>query len=228
MFYYYGRKKQIAGYYPTPEHATIVEPFAGSAAYALHGDNWEKNVQLYDTSPLVVDLWLYLKDATVDSIASLPDLEVGQNIDTFNLSPVEKSLIGLHINPGSSMPKKTATKCSRWPAGKRYIQENLYKIKHWSMELKDYRDVKNTEATWFIDPPYQSAGVHYSKNNIDYLHLSAWVKSRRGQVIACEGEGARYLPFRSLVAVNNGGLNKAKRKMELVWCNSPPKEQSDD
>ena len=36
MFYYYGRKKQIAKYYPEPKYDTIVEPFAGSAAYSLY------------------------------------------------------------------------------------------------------------------------------------------------------------------------------------------------
>ena len=44
MFYYYGRKKQIAKYYPKPNFNTIIEPFAGSAAYSLHNDNWKKNM----------------------------------------------------------------------------------------------------------------------------------------------------------------------------------------
>jgi len=35
MFYYYGRKKQIAKHYPFPNFKAIVEPFAGSAAYSL-------------------------------------------------------------------------------------------------------------------------------------------------------------------------------------------------
>lgn len=37
MFYYYGRKKQIAKHYPAPNFEAIVEPFAGSASYSLHG-----------------------------------------------------------------------------------------------------------------------------------------------------------------------------------------------
>ena len=44
MFYYYGRKKQIAKCYPKPNFNTIIEPFAGSAAYSLHNDNWKKNM----------------------------------------------------------------------------------------------------------------------------------------------------------------------------------------
>ena len=48
MFYYYGRKKQMAKHYPSPNYDTIIEPFAGSAAYSLFGDNWQKNVILIE------------------------------------------------------------------------------------------------------------------------------------------------------------------------------------
>ena len=34
MFYFYGGKRRLARYYPQPQHRVIVEPFAGSAAYA--------------------------------------------------------------------------------------------------------------------------------------------------------------------------------------------------
>ena len=43
MFYYYGRKKQIIRHYPSPNYDTIIEPFAGSAAYSLYKDNWQYN-----------------------------------------------------------------------------------------------------------------------------------------------------------------------------------------
>jgi hypothetical protein len=42
IFYHYGRKKQIAKYYPFPNCAAIIEPFAGAAAYSLYGDNLEE------------------------------------------------------------------------------------------------------------------------------------------------------------------------------------------
>lgn len=48
MFYYYGRKKQIAKYYPSPNYSVIVEPFAGSAAYSLYENNWKKDVILIE------------------------------------------------------------------------------------------------------------------------------------------------------------------------------------
>lgn len=56
MFYYYGRKKKIAGLYPEPQHSTIVEPFAGSAAYSLHGGRWRRQVILVERDAEVAAL----------------------------------------------------------------------------------------------------------------------------------------------------------------------------
>ena len=38
--FYYGRKKKLVNRYPSPEYGTIIEPFAGSAAYAM---KWGRN-----------------------------------------------------------------------------------------------------------------------------------------------------------------------------------------
>ena len=219
MFYYYGRKKQIVKMYPHPEHDSIIEPFAGSAAYSLYGDNWENEVTLIDSSNTCISIWNFLQQASYGDISGLPDLSPGETLKDFKyLSNAEKWLIGLHINPGSSMPKLTATKASRWKAGKQYITENLHKIKHWNILQGDYRDAPDIKATWFIDPPYQNAGKYYQGQPPDYTLLAEWTEVRKGQIIACEGEGATYLPFVYLQAsINNGGLNGGKRKQELVY-----------
>ncbi len=57
MFYYYGRKKQIARRYPEPAYDIIIEPFAGAAAYALHGDRWQRDVFLIKKDPQVTKIW---------------------------------------------------------------------------------------------------------------------------------------------------------------------------
>lgn len=77
MFYFYGRKKQIAHFYPTPRHEKTIEPFAGSAAYSLHGNNWKKEVILYDISPSVIKVWEYLLSCSVSDIKNLPDVKEG-------------------------------------------------------------------------------------------------------------------------------------------------------
>jgi len=199
MFYYYGRKKKIAHLYPQPKFDSIVEPFAGSAAYSLHGNNWEKDVFLYDIDLRIVRLWQFLQQASVNDIKKLPcEPEMTIN-DHKQLSRAEKDLIGLHLSPGSSMPANISTKYDRWAVGKQYILENVHKIKHWTIQQASYRMiVPEAEATWFIDPPYNEGGKHYRFGKIDYQHLADWIKNLKGQVIVCERDDADWLPFKSL------------------------------
>lgn len=222
MFYYYGRRKQIAHLYPKPKYTTIIEPFAGSAAYSLHDRNFENKVILYDIDEWVSAMWGYLLKATKKDILSLPDVEVGQDIRCFkSLSEAEKLLIGFHINPGSMQRSFKVMKASRWSAGKKYISEMVDKVKHWEFYQEDFRKANNISATWFIDPPFQVGGECYHKPPLDYGALATWAESRQGQVIVCEAEPATWLPFTWLGnGVNNGGLNGAKKRSNLVWTNS--------
>lgn len=212
MFYYYGRKKRIAHLYPEPKLNTIIEPFAGSGAYSLHSNRWEKQVFLYDTNPVVIDIWKYLLSATVRDIEKLPvpkEREDTRNIKS--LSYEERLLMGFSINPGSRRTCYIATHFSRWKANKQYIIENLYKIKHWKVFLRDYREIENEKATWFIDPPYKKMGVHYVKTGLDYNELADWILKRKGQIIACEGEdNDLYLPFEPLVEFKALGKRTSK------------------
>ena len=150
----------------------------------------------------------------------------------FYYSTEEKNLIGLHINPGSSIPKKTATRFSRWKPGKRYILENLFKIKHWKFLPGSYVDYsalfKNIEATYFIDPPYFDQGKQYAGGNsaLDYKQLAEWIHSLVGEVIVCEGSGHNnWLPFKELdFVVNNGGTNKSKKSKEYIYYTTQHKK----
>ncbi len=210
MFSYYGTKKALAKHYPKPEYGTIIEPFCGAAQYSLYGDNWKKEVILYDKYHKVTEVWLYLIQANKKDILSLPDLSEGDNVDSFTqLSDVEKWLIGFCINPASAVPKKTTRARSRWNKNKLEIAENLYKVQHWLVGTRDYRDIPNITATWYIDPPYQFGGQYYAINNknINYWDLGEWCKSREGQVIVCENTKASWLDFKPLVELN-GQLHK--------------------
>ena len=80
MFYYYGRKKQIVKYYPDPNFDSIIEPFAGSAAYSLHGDNLEKERQpLIEKDERVSSVWQWLITVvlTPPEILRMLDLKIG-------------------------------------------------------------------------------------------------------------------------------------------------------
>ena len=213
MFYYLGRKKRLAKYYPLPVFDTIIEPFAGSAAYSLHGDNWKKNVIINELMPQTCMVWEYLLSATREDIESLPDLVPGDKLSSYkSLSEPEKWIIRWHISPGSRPNRKneTVSRFSMWHAGKKYIAENIHKIKHWTLLKGDYSLIPNQEATWFIDPPYQATQEDYYQSSVEFGALADYCQSRAGQVIVCEQAGASWLPFVPLAEIAICGYYKSK------------------
>jgi 16S rRNA G966 N2-methylase RsmD len=218
MFYYYGRKKQIAKYYPKPTFDTIVEPFAGSAAYSLYGSNWKKNVFLVEKDERVYAIWDWLVNrATSDEISQMPDLVVGEKSSSF-----------LHvIHAATKMAfqyktiKVTPVLARNWEISKRNMALNLYKIKHWKIILGDYTNAPDICATWFVDPPYRGDsgnGYNHSSGLLDYNKLAGWVYERQGEVICCEGAGADYLPFVPLLTLMGVA---GKRSTEMIYYQSP-------
>ena len=199
MFYYYGRKKKISRHYPAPNRNTIIEPFAGSAAYSLHADNWKRDVVLVEKDSRIVDIWNWLIDpgTTKEDIESLPDLEVGEK--TSDIMHIIHSVSKRwHQYKTMTVTKVLAT---NWEASKRAMAGNLHKVKHWKVLQGGYEEAPDTEAAWFIDPPYrgsQGTGYLWGSDKIDYGKLAKWALDRKGQVMFCEGGGADYLPFEPL------------------------------
>jgi 16S rRNA G966 N2-methylase RsmD len=214
LFYYYGRKKQIARHYDSPAYDLIIEPFAGAASYALYGSNWTRNVILIERDQRVAEIWRWLiESASEASIKALPDLRVGERSTEF-----------LHIVHAVT---KMAFKYKRikvtpvlernWEISKRVMAASVHKVKHWKIIEGDYSLAPDVEATWFIDPPYKSApgdGYAHGSSALDYFGLARWIKSRRGQVISCEGEFGDYLPFTPLLSLPGVA---GKRSKELVY-----------
>ncbi|HQU44144.1 MAG TPA: hypothetical protein PK867_15095 [Pirellulales bacterium] len=201
MFYYYGRKKQIVRHYPKPHLNTIVEPFAGAASYALHRDNWNKEVILVEKDDQVAAIWQWLIErATRDEILKLPCLRVG-----------EKSSEFLHIIHAATKQafkyktiKVTPVLERNWEISKRVMAANVHKVKHWRLIVGDYSLAPNIEATWFIDPPYKSSpgeGYAHGSADLDYQQLAGWIRGRQGQLICCEGNYGDYLPFEPLLTL---------------------------
>jgi len=213
MFYYYGRKKQIAKYYPKPIFDTIIEPFAGSAAFSLHGDNWEKNIILIEKDIRVATIWDWLiNKATTKDIQNLPDLKIGDKTsDFFQI---------LHAATKQAFKYKTIkvtpVMARNWECSKRYIEKNLHKIKHWKIICGDYKEAPNVSATWFIDPPYKGNsgnGYNAGSDSVNYTHLAKWALSRKGQIIFCEGKNGDYLPFKPLLTLNGVAGKKSEEKI---------------
>ncbi len=199
MFYYYGRKKQIIRHYPSPNYDTIIEPFAGSAAYSLYKDNWQKNIILLEKDKKVANIWdWFINEVSVEEIKKLPDLQVGEKSSEFLHIIHAVTKMAFHFKT----IKVTPILARNWEISKRVFAENLYKIKHWKIINSDYSEAPDIMATWFIDPPYKGEsgmGYRYSSKLIDYTQLSKWILHRKGEVIVCEGQYADYLPFKPLL-----------------------------
>jgi 16S rRNA G966 N2-methylase RsmD len=214
LFYYYGRKKQIARHYEAPRHNLIIEPFAGAASYALYSSNWQRDVILIERDNRVANIWRWLiESATESSIRALPDLRVGERSTEF-----------LHIvHAATKMAfkykqiKVTPVLERNWEISKRVMAASVHKVKHWRIVEGDYSVAPDIEATWFIDPPYKSApgdGYAHGSSSLDYFRLAQWIKSRKGQVISCEGAFGDYLPFTPLLSLPGVA---GKRSEELVY-----------
>lgn len=200
MFPYFGSKGRIAHLYPAPVWGRVVEPFAGSARYALlhHGHE----VWINDIDPLVVGVWKYIQRATRKEIEALPELKTGERLDQFRwLSDVERALLGWSLGYGLAGP---ATTCTEWAGRrrtcsllKRQLLERREYVRDWTVTNLHYSDLPDVQATWFVDPPYQHGRGRYRYRCVaDYDRLARWCRSRRGQTIVCEGRGADWLPFR--------------------------------
>ncbi len=222
MFGYYGSKSKIAKLYPYPQFETLIEPFAGSARYALHGENWKRKVKLFDLDNRICMVWDYLIRVSEYEILALPDIPNGAHLDTFKLTQEQKLLIGCCIQSASGF-RKTASKVGNfntWNRDKNRIAKTLHKVRHWTIENKGFSDIDNEIATWFIDPPYEKKGIYYkcSSKKINFQDLANWTKSRTGQVIACENLGATWLPFKPLCTITGAAHRK---NVEAIWTNTP-------
>lgn len=223
MWSYYGAKTGIIGLYPKPKHDMIIEPFAGSARYALK--YFDRDVVLIDKYPVVVKIWKWLQLCSPNDILKLPRRMVETDrLDTMEFDCEEaKLLMGFVIGCGAERPRIKATKrkTTDRPNHINYnlerIAKNLFKIKHWTILEGDYTMAPDHTATWFVDPPYQFGGHAYVMSNkaIDFQSLAPWCESRKGQVIVCENTKADWMDFNPIKA-QRGSLFTTT---EAIWTN---------
>lgn len=231
FFTYFGGKWRVAKHYPPPRYKTIIESFAGSAGYALRYQ--ESQVILCEVYPLLTQLWKWLISVPAAEIRALP-IEI-EHVNKLDVCIEAKWLIGFWLNKGTSIPRKSPSAWCR--SGERpnsywghVIRERIAgqveSIRHWTVHEGSYDTIQNQEATWFVDPPYQGAsGSSYVHNAVDYAALALWCKSRSGQVIVCEQEGANWLPFvpfRTLRIMNR--LDNIGLSSELMWTEDCTRE----
>lgn len=227
--YYGGKWRDAVKNYPAPQHDTIVEPFAGSAGYSVRYAS--RRVVLCEVDPYVAGVWRYLIGASAAEILLLPDLEDGETANDLPISQEARWLVGFWLARGVSSPRKSPSSWMRsgispgsfWGARVReVIASQVDEIRHWQIFEGDYRECPVTSAaTWFVDPPYAVAGKHYrfGSGKIDFVGLADWCRSRPGQAIVCENNGASWLPFEPLAEVKT--TRPGKRSSEAVWTNTP-------
>lgn len=218
MFSYYGSKSKIIGRYPEPVFDHIIEPFAGSARYALK--YWDRQVTLVDKYKVICDVWNYLISASVKDIESLPDMSKGDKVeDHKHLTDAERYLIGFCINRGNPLPVRTANNYNSWNKDKIKIASSLYKIRHWKVIHGSYESCTGeSNVTYFVDPPYVDKGYKYKHSIIDYEQLRKWCLNAgvNNQVIVCENTGADWLNFKTLVDIK--GI-RSTDSTEVMWTN---------
>jgi len=222
MFSYYGSKTKIAALYPKPIYNKIIEPFAGAAKYSLL--HFENDITLVDKYQDIIDIWYWLQNCSKKDILSLPKYKIGDSIKgiDFGCNGANK-FMGFMVGRGLSRPQYKISpfvgseKQYHFEYTYKRISEDLFKIKHWKFICDDYENIENTNATWFIDPPYEYGGKNYkhSSKKIDFLKLSDWCLGRKGQAIVCENTKASWLPFVPLKNIQ-GSIHKST---EAIWCN---------
>lgn len=212
---YPSSKLSHAKHYPAPQYPIVVEPFAGGAGYSTYYE--PKTAHLNDLDHRVAAAW---RAAIRSDIASIPEIIIGERASEV-VSGDAEWLVRSYGGGGFFQ-----NKAQNWLPGFERVRSRLIEyqkqIAGWTITNGDYRDPPDIEATWFVDPPYISHKMSklYAKNAINYYELAEWCKSRRGQVIVCEGPGAEWLPFEPLYE------QKSKRKgnygaaaFECVWVN---------
>jgi len=231
MMGFFGGKYRIAKHYPHPKCDTLIEPFAGSAGYALHYP--ELKVILVERSPELAATWRYLIGATSEDILRLPLVEADTLVSDLPISQEARWLIGLNINAGSDRPYNRISKFAvkwrpPWDGFENFwgekrrarISRQVEFIKHWRIIEGDYSLAPNLEATWFVDPPYERTGKAYRYHELDRNQLADWIRARRGQVIACEAEGAKWMPFQLLGTFKSSpGAKRSGKTAESIWTN---------
>lgn len=218
MFSYYGSKSKIVDLYPPPKFDKIIEPFAGSARYALK--YWHKDVLLVDKYDVVIRIWKWLQQCSKQDILGLPKFETGVDLRKCNLSEEELLFLGMCAGIASTQPRYKISSYAGEQNGRKnrfkLIAEKIHQIKHWEIRLGSYTEIENIEATWFVDAPYQFGGHAYVENKIDFGGLSEWCKQRIGQTIVCENTKANWLPFMPITKIQGAGQTFTT---EAIWSN---------
>src|SRR5687768_15867260 len=108
MWSYYGAKTNIVHLYPPPKYGKIIEPFAGTARYALK--YWDREILIVDKYEVLIRIWKWLQQCSPKDVLGLPRYKKGDHVDKFKFECDEaKWLCGFLMNKGLESPRLTAS-----------------------------------------------------------------------------------------------------------------------
>lgn len=235
---YYGGKWRAAPMYPQPMHQRIVEPFAGAAGYSLRYASHD--VVLVEAYHPIAEIWRWLIAARPEEVFAIPLVEHVDDLPSWVPTPA-RYLVRFTLavaqarmcNTLSQGFRKQAIEHPTWTRGwddtqRRTVALQVPRIKHWRVIEGDYTtalELLDGATTSFWDPPYfNKAGEKYpcrpkgtkAERAAWYAQLAAHIRAVPGQVIACENEGASYLPFEKFGQFRRG-LNNREGSREVVY-----------
>jgi len=232
LFKWFGSKWLSSATLPPPKYGSIVEPFAGGAAYSLRYSG--KDVTICERDQFILPLWKWLiETATPSDIMEIPvNNREGDNILDFDLSYGQKLLLKSwqRTNNVGRCWTISCWGCNGKGMWSRHVRDRIASeigaIKHWKVfddGMKVLRE-ETWEATWFVDPPYQY-NYQYRGKPLCYDELSQLILAARGQKIVCEaacpntGRFPIWLPFEDwgfrATSRAQDGMNSVSR--ELLW-----------
>lgn len=230
---YYGGKWRAAPKYPSPMFQTIVEPFAGAAGYSLRYPHLR--VILIEKYAVIAEMWRYLIGVSESEFRLIPTVDAVADLPVW-VPAGGRALVGFAMNTASTRPCRVLSSGQRQSreAGRRMagwsefrrdvLAAQLQYIRHWRIIEGDFSDAPDQPATYFVDPPYVGMGFPYAHSEIDYESLAGWCRSRKGQVLVCENDGADWLPFQPFAVFKQGtsgnGAGAAAGSKEVLWRNT--------
>ena len=220
MFPYFGGKTRLAPTYPPPLYDTVIEPFAGGAAYAMYWLERRPNLKaiIVELDPTIADLWRWLLEpGAAERVEAMPDVKAGERTSEPLIALVNNGAREIRTIVNSGDCAVSPWHESKWPRHRALIADRCRKFAGRIEIIEgDYTKAPNIRATWFIDPPYQTQGHRYAQSSdaLDFGELAEWCRTRPGQTIVTEAEPADWLPFEP----HRRNLDqKFQMKTELVW-----------
>lgn len=208
LFKWFGSKWSASKHYPAPRFDRVVEPYAGSAGYALRFGAGRR-VIIAERDPHLRLLWRWLiSEATAAQILEIPlDLPEGLDIRALGLNIGQATLLKTWQrtnNVGNCWTTSAwGSKPGQWTASTRArVAAEFSAVRSWILtdSAEDLFASPAAPATWFVDPPYQF-NYRYKTAPLAYSTLGAQLASLPGEVIVCEardpktGLAPNWLPF---------------------------------